>query len=238
MMKIKRNFLRAISAALDTKSASIASLLLQVFGAYACPEAEPTVASWMEKALSMRNRDLILQIRNPRRSGSFEATTAFQEACAADDLVAVRMFVEEGLMPLHCTISYGPQFTPIQIAVTSRSAKSVELLLKMGADPNGECVYDGVLDRPLWLAMESNDEDIVHLLLEHGVDLGLVMESLDYLPENVLDNFIYIEVALIEAQHRQDFYVRSTKPITEFAADAEELVALEQVDGQDSVVVN
>lgn len=168
MMKIKRNFLRAISAALDTKSASIASLLLQVFGAYACPEAEPTVASWMEKALSMRNRDLILQIRNPRRSGSFEATTAFQEACAADDLVAVRMFVEEGLMPLHCTISYGPQFTPIQIAVTSRSAKSVELLLKMGADPNGECVYDGVLDRPLWLAMESNDEDIVHLLLEQG----------------------------------------------------------------------
>jgi hypothetical protein len=60
------------------------------------------------------------------------------------DLEAVRMFIEEGFAPIRCHISgsnaWGTCETPIETAVRSKKYEVVGLVLKLGADPNGDCI--------------------------------------------------------------------------------------------------
>lgn len=48
------------------------------------------------------------------------------------------------------------------------------MLLALGADVNSECTHDNELRTPLHSAIESNNINLVRLLLDHGADLNLM----------------------------------------------------------------
>ena len=96
------------------------------------------------------------------------------------DVEAVRIFIDEGFILIRCCISgsniWGICETPIETAVRSKKHEVVELVLKLGADPNGDCPSPCV-PHPLWTLITNNSERITKLLLQHGAHPGHIMEA-------------------------------------------------------------
>ncbi|KAF3008575.1 hypothetical protein E8E13_007350 [Curvularia kusanoi] len=212
-------FRKAITRSLQYRHASIVLLLLRVYDAYGppIPSASPDVQKWNELAMKTRNLEVITQVRNMRWDYT---NKAFREACECNDLAAVRMFVEEGLVSLHSISSGGEPLTPIEEAVESGSVESVQLLLEMGADPDAGNEDYGT---PSSRAIESVQTEIVRVLLQYGAEPGglayvSISESMDRLDERYA-----IRLMLKEAQNRHKFYVRSEELRTDLTIDAEDL---------------
>lgn len=92
---------------------------------------------------------------------------------SSDDTVLMRATLQPEIMPL--LLSKGadedaeskPGVTVLSMAVNYEMAQSVLLLLKAGADPN-----KGLWKKPLHVAVEKNDINLINLLLEYKANVS------------------------------------------------------------------
>jgi hypothetical protein len=146
------------------------------------------------------------------------------------DLEAVRMFIEEGFAPIRCHISgsnaWGTCETPIETAVRSKKYEVVGLVLKLGADPNGDCISPRV-PYPLWTAITNSSKRITKLLLQHGAYPGHIAEAWNEQGQSFRDAKADIRDIMGAAVRRANYYVPPKGPSTSLAAHAPELVVSE-----------
>lgn len=224
----ERQFYTAIDIALNNRydDTDIALLLLQVLHAYGSPVRRNKLDSWITEASRTKDSKIIHQVLALRRHFTCGPVWQFQASCNSGDLATVRMFINEGFVPLRCSSLYEYGVTPIQTATLSKRSRVVEEVLKSGANPNGDYVSK-TSGRPLWIAIDGKDEASVKVLLRHGANPGLVMRRWLDEADDYRDARSAIKDLLIEAERKKEYYVCSTTPVTQFAAGAADLISPE-----------
>lgn len=222
----EQQFHTAISGALKGKHSEIVLLLLKVLDVYGEPIDDETRKSWNSLALSTRNRDVIRKVSECRQDASDE----FFKACEEGDLQAVRMFIKEGMVPLQLESGLRNSYVSmyqLDKAIIYGKAKAVKEVLRLGADPNGNSIK-WAQNLPLWLAIILENEILVRNLLKYGADPRPIMKLWWERDTSHWVGRLAVEMLLVEAERRHEYYEASTDPITNFAANAEDLVSTQQ----------
>lgn len=225
MAYYESQFYAAIDIALNNRynDTTIAFLLLRVLHTYGSPVENDKLICWMEKAARTEDGKTIHQVLALKRAFSPGPVKQFKDACDSGNLTAVRMFINEGFVPLRCSLSMQYKDTPIQIAAGSQQPKVVEELLKMGANPDGDYTPT-VRDRPLWIALNEKDRATMKVLLFYGANPEPILKHWDkhlfphHGPCRILRSLLQM------AKRIQDYYVCPTTPATQFAFGAADLV--------------
>ena len=135
------------------------------------------------------------------------------------------MFIEEGLVPLHCATFQWT--TPLYVAVWFRGLQAIELLFQMGAD------LDGCYGRVLETAVFFKQKEIVKILLRYGANpqpFLSISTQFGYAKTPLSKARSEIEGLLVATKEKGEYYVASTEPRTTFAANAPDLVVSEAVE--------
>ncbi|UPX12722.1 uncharacterized protein EKO05_0003261 [Ascochyta rabiei] len=220
---VQIQFRFALDAAFEAKDLHTALLLLQIFNEYGAPLGRNLLRSWTLKAVGTESGKVIRQVLNLRQLST--VGSAFETACISENLKAVREFISEGLLPLHCSCSDTTCHTPIHVAASFGSTEIVEELIHSGADPNGCFVRDNKC-RPLWIAILKNRKGVVRVLLRHSANPEFVLSLWDEEKDLFKDKRASIGVLLNKAKRRKNYYVPPKTPRIQFAADAADLTIL------------
>jgi ankyrin repeat protein len=220
-------FSAAIDNAFKYNHQDIVLLLLRILDEYGPSIKKPNVGSWSERARQTGNVEVIDQVRRLRRNyhlGSpHREDVVFTDACVANDLATVRMFIDEGRLSLNCIFSTEKPFTPIQLAARSRSANAVRLLLEMGSDPDAGYQMWPLVPSALKLAVDNTDHNMVRILLQHGARPKYVLREWPLIA-GIWDESPIMGTLFMEARKRRPYYKRSKGPRTNLTLDAEGLV--------------
>lgn len=208
----------AIEKALENRHVDVVLLLLRILHVYGPPTWPPDADRWPRLAMHTRSIEVIEQVRKVRWDYTVDA---FRRACAVGDLKAVHMFLSEELVALHCVSSRFSLYMPIHEAVKSRNAKVVEMLLEMGADPDGGNMHN---KSPLWIAVDNTDRDIVQLLLQYGANPEAQLERWVSQPQDWCKERRAIKSLLLKAEDWNEYFTPHTGPRTDLTIDAADLV--------------
>ena len=122
-------------------------------------------------ATATRSAKLIRQVLRLRCGDRYHdfVYSKFEQACIDDDLDTISTFVEEGLVPLYCVTSHDR--IPLQVTATWGGPQAVELLLQMGADPNGQPTMTQFCYPPIRSAVRRKDTQMTEILLHYDANL-------------------------------------------------------------------
>ena len=95
--------------------------------------------------------------------------TPLHLACFAGGPAATQLLVDRGADLERISVAAIARVRPLGTAVFSRDKESAEILLKAGADPNGEGVGGST---PTQTARANDDEELIQLLETYGADAG------------------------------------------------------------------
>ena len=144
---------------------------------------EPAIASFLaDKTVAINifeasatgkiNNVIRLLARDPQLVNSY-AGDGFQPlglACYFGHLETAEYLIKAGA-PINFASRNGLKAAPIQSATAAGHEKIVQMLLRLGADPN---VREGNGYTPLHAAAQNKDIDMIHTLIYGGADLTLV----------------------------------------------------------------
>ncbi|HET9909607.1 MAG TPA: ankyrin repeat domain-containing protein [Anaerolineales bacterium] len=143
---------------------------------------EPAIASFLaDKTVAINifeasatgkiNNVIRLLARDPQLVNAY-AEDGFQPlglACFFGHLETAEYLIKAGA-PINFASRNGLKAAPIQSATAARHEKIVQMLLRLGADPN---VREGNGYTPLHAAAQNKDIDMIHTLIYGGADLTL-----------------------------------------------------------------
>ncbi|KAF1935252.1 ankyrin [Clathrospora elynae] len=219
----KPYFMLAIDAAMTERFIGIAALLLKIYHKYFPVLPQRYFDTWLAQAILTGNHDLIRSVKALKTVGGTAGyVMGFRMACEQGDAQIARMFIDDGHLDINQGLPYDT--FPLEIAFNTGHANVVELLLRLGADPDGPHKR-WPHARLLWTAIAENKDQMVKLLLDWGANPHLVQGDGDKTSRRFKTGCSAIAIAesIKEAKQKVDYFADRYVQRTNFATDAEVL---------------